>query len=201
MDLPSESECLNWFKKFKVPRNILQHCLKVRETALILASKFQQKKYPINIELIDRMCLLHDMFKMATVNLDVHNKYHTYQFSEEELIARDKLIKKYPQMHEGEIAYSFLLSRYPELALAVKRSASLTEKKESWEEIIVHYADWRTLQNKIVTIPERIIYLEQTYRPRGTSWEEHKVHILEYEQKITNALELSPEQIFVEVSS
>ncbi|MFA6461046.1 MAG: HD domain-containing protein [Candidatus Woesearchaeota archaeon] len=199
MNLPSEQQCLDWFKEFKVPRNILQHCLKVRETALILAERFQQRNHPIDIELIDRMALLHDLFKMATINLDAPPKYHRSELSEEELLARENLIKNYPGMHEGEIAYSFLLPKYPELALALKRSASLTEKKECWEEIIVHYADWRTLQNKIVTIPERIIYLEQVYKPRGVSWEEHKAHILKYEDQISEVLGLSPEQMFVEV--
>jgi len=197
MKLPSEKQCLEWFKEFKVPQNILQHCLKVRDKSLCLGKTFLEKGFIMDLDLIGRLALLHDMFKMATVNLKKHNKYHTHQFSEDELLAREEIIKKYPQMHEGEIAYSFLVEDYPELALAVKRSSSLTDKKESWEEIIVHYVDWRVLQSQLVTIPERIVYLEHTYNPQGEIWEEHKRDIFELERKIIKALALSSEEMFL----
>ncbi len=201
MKLPTEQQCLNWFKEFKVPNNIFKHCLKVREVALNLGKQFQDKNHIIDLDLLDRMALLHDMFKMVSVNLNAHTKYHNYTFSEEELLARDDLIKKYPGMHEGEVAHSFLLDKYPDLAVALQRSTSLTERKEGWEEILVHYADWRTLQNQVVTIPERIIYLEQTYHPEGKTWEEHKEQILEYENKIVKVLSVSPENMLIGVNS
>ena len=91
MNLPSEKQCLDWFEEFKVPKNILQHCLKVREVTKFLADKLKKQGLAINVELAERSALLHDLFKVVSIREISNNPFHSYTFSPEEIKMRENL--------------------------------------------------------------------------------------------------------------
>ena len=82
--LPTEQQCLEYFQQYKVPQNILEHCQKVRIIAVYIAEKLQQAGEKVNLELVERMALLHDLFKIACIDKLGPNKYHSYQHNAEE---------------------------------------------------------------------------------------------------------------------
>src|SRR3989338_4714643 len=99
--LPSEEQLLQYFEDYKVPRNILQHCLCVQKTALFLAKRLKLKHIPINVDLVLCAALLHDLFKAVAIDLTKQSKFHSYQPSAEELAMWKQLREKYPNMYEG----------------------------------------------------------------------------------------------------
>ena len=106
-----------------------------------------------------------------------------------------KMQQKYPNHYEGEVAHDIFKELYPELALSLKTVSSSKNENPSWEQSLVHYADLRVLQEKIVTVSERLTYLRQRY-PRGEEvWKQHQQKIEQEEQKIFSNLAFSPDEL------
>ncbi|MEK6938560.1 MAG: HD domain-containing protein [Nanoarchaeota archaeon] len=201
MNLPSESQCLDWFEQFKVPKNIFEHCSKVREVANFLAQELKKSGINIDLELVDRSALLHDLFKVVSFKELVPNKYHGYIFSAEEISMWRFLREKFPNMHEGEASFIFFKEDYPELALGLKTICGTAERERTWEELIVYYADLRVFRNEIVSVAERTAYLQEIY-PHGSEWWDNElVLIQEYEQKIIKTIGKNPESLSTEIKS
>lgn len=198
MKLPTEQQCQDYFKKYLVPINILAHCRKVREFADFLALKFSEAGIPVNKEFVSRLALMHDLFKMAAIDDLKPNKFHQRNFSAEEIAMREELRRKYPGRHEGEIAYQIFKDDFPELALSIKEYNQQSKEKHSWEELIVHYADWRTFRNEIISLPERLAYLKEHYPGHDRWWEERWIKVRKIEEKIVSIINLQPEEMKVE---
>ncbi|MDP3640566.1 MAG: HD domain-containing protein, partial [Nanoarchaeota archaeon] len=66
MILPTEQQCLDYFDKYKVPKNIFRHCLKVREVAVFLAEEWEKQGRAVDKEFVTCLALLHDLFKAVT---------------------------------------------------------------------------------------------------------------------------------------
>jgi len=195
MNLPTEEQCLNYFKQYVVPQNIFHHCLKVREISVFLAQQLEQKETPINVHFVNCLALFHDMFKIVTLKELLPNKFHQYVFSEAEKAMWKKLREQYPNMYEGEVASLILKEKYPELAFSLTRVGNPHAENVSWEERIVHYADWRVFQEKIVSFQERLAYLKERYPRKGTAWQEYAQKMKEQEEKIFSHLDFSPEEL------
>ncbi|MFH1396029.1 MAG: HD domain-containing protein [archaeon] len=201
MNLPTEQQALDYFKQYKVPENIFQHCLNVRKVAVFLAKKVKEAGIDVNVELVDRLSLLHDLFKVVAIKSVEPNKFHKHDFSEEELAMRKELIEKYPDMYEGDVAYEIFKGGFPEFALALKNVSIPRNKNLTWEETLVHYADYRVFQNKIVSLAERLEYLKEMYpKPEG-EWEVSQEHRLEIEHNIMQILNMNPEDLAKEVEN
>ncbi|MBI4983121.1 HDIG domain-containing protein [Candidatus Woesearchaeota archaeon] len=192
---------MDWFEEFKVPKNILQHCLKVREVALLLAQKLKNKGIDIDLELIGKAALLHDLFKVVSFKELKSNRFHDYVFTPEETAMWRFLREKYPKMYEGEVAYVFFNEDYPELALSLKNISDLKKQDKTWEELLVHYADWRVFRNNIVSVQERMDYLREVYPRTYEEWERDFHTTLAFEQRIMEKIGLSPEQLVGENNS
>lgn len=195
MNLPTEEQCLNYFIKYRVPLNIYSHCLKVQKVANFLAREMNKKGVQLNLELVNCLALLHDLFKVVAIPDLRPNKFHDYQHTSEEIEMWDFLRKKYPDIHEGEVAYLIFKDEFPELALALKGVSSHEKKEKSWEEWIVHYADWRTFRNEIISLPERLAYLKEQYAGYNEYWVEREQMMQEIENKITQSINLNPEKL------
>ena len=168
--LPSEEEGLQYFEDYKVPGNIKAHCLRVRDVSRFLAGELHKQGIAVNVPFADRLGLFHDLFKVAVLPELKPNKFHTYQFSDDEIKMWEILRERYPQMYEGEIAYLVFRDIYPELAISLKRVSNPRETDFSWEEKIVHYADWRVFQDRIVSMKERVAYLRERYPGHEDAW-------------------------------
>ena len=115
----------------------------VRKVSVLLGKKLKAKGIPINVLLLDRAALLHDMFKIAVIKDVNSSKYHQRAFTSEELKMRDELRNKYPDKYENEIFYDIFHKEYPELAELILNGTNPTSSKTSWEEIVLNYADKR----------------------------------------------------------
>jgi len=194
MNLPTEEQSLACFSRYNVPKNIQEHCLKVKEVAVFLAKKLRESGVEINVELVDRSALFHDLFKVVILEkLEANLEYHPEEYSAEEISMWEKLRKKYRGLYENEVAYEILRKDYPELAAAVKNSSDPRNQKKSWEETIVHYADWRVFKESVVQLNERLDYFKQRYPKNDDIWNQYKFVIKDIENKIFTNLDFTPE--------
>ena len=195
MKLPTEQQCLDYFTEYKVPKNIFNHCKKVREVASFLAQQLTKRGISLHVELVDRTALLHDLFKMVTIKELKPNKFHNYAFSEDEIIMWKKLREQYPHKYEGEVAFILFKDTYPDLALALRNVSNPRHENPGWEEVVVHYADWRIFQEKIVSLQERLLYLQEMYPRDDTAWKRYEQKMKNQEDMIFSHLDFSPEEL------
>ena len=141
-NLPTREECYALLKEYEIPDNIMNHIDIVNKISIFLANKLIETGMEINIDMVDRASLLHDLDKMLT--LGKHN--------------------------HGEITKEILTKKgYPELAeIALQHRVKSINDNLSWEAKIVSYADRRVMHNKIVSISQRFADLIARYNvPEG----------------------------------
>jgi len=195
LKLPTEQQCLELFQEYKVPKNIFQHCLKVRKVAVFLAQKLKETGININLELVNCLALLHDLFKVVALEKLEPNQYYNFQYSEEEIAMWKQLREKYVGMHECDVAYLVFKDQFPELARSIRDVSNPFKENKSIEENIAHYADWRILNNKIISLQERLIDLQKRYLKDEEYWKKRAEIITKEEQKLFSKLNFSPEQL------
>lgn len=196
VQLPTEEESLRYFADYKVPGNIKAHCLRVQQVSRFLAKELQQAGLAeINVLFADRLGLFHDLFKAVALTELKPNKYHSYEFSAEEIAMREKLREKYPNLYEGEIAYLMFRDVYPELALSLQKVSNPRETELNWEEKIVHYADWRVFQDRIVSMNERIMYLQERYPRQDNAWDLFIAKMKRIEKELFSLLSFSADDV------
>ena len=122
-------------------------------------------------------------------------KLHPYEHSEEEIAMWKHLREKYLGLYEGEVAYEIFKDEYPELAVALRNNGVPRKVDKTKEEMLVHYADWRISLQKIVTLQERLKYLQEVYQKEAEEWEEDELLVLEYEEKLMKTINLDPEKL------
>lgn len=159
-NLPTRKECLAIIKEYCVPPHIVKHSLTVAKLAVFLAKKLKGKGISIDINLVDRACLLHDIVRVCDFNGSDYSRF------EQPVTAEDKakwqqLRAKYEGLHHEYAAYNILKEKYPALALTIKKhryKAILDEKEkpDTWEEKLVYYADKRVMHDKIMPLKERL---------------------------------------------
>ena len=106
-----------------------------------------------------------------------------------------KLREKYPNMYEGDVAYEVFHKEFPEMALTLKRASNPRNEDPTWEELIVHYADWRIFKEKIVTLNERLDYLQEVYPRKKELWDKYIGKIKTMENKIFEKLSFNADQL------
>lgn len=195
MNLPTEKQCEDYFHQYKVPQNIFHHCLKVRAVSVFLSQQLKKSGIDVNLVFVERLALLHDIFKMASLEELKPNKYHHYIYVEEEVEMWKHLREKYHGKYEGEIAYEIFQNEYPELASSLKRVSDQSIEDLSWEELLVHYVDLRIFQEKVVSIAERMDYLQERYPREEPFWAKYLEKIKKQEAKIFSSLLFTPEQL------
>ncbi|MBS3116521.1 hypothetical protein J4421_02895 [Candidatus Woesearchaeota archaeon] len=195
MKLPTHQQCLELFDTYKVPLNIKEHCLKVNKIAVFLAKKLQESGVKINLDVVDRGSLLHDLFKIAAIENPYPNKFHKRAFTPEELAMRERLRQKYPGKFENEIAYEELKEPYPKLALVLKKEGDPYNRTRNWEESIIHYVDMRTLRDDIVSLDARFAYFEEKYKRDDPFWSDYLPYCRQEEKKIFQHLSFKPEDL------
>lgn len=199
MDLPTEEQCLDYFKQYKVPPHIMAHCLKVKEVAFFLATQLQNNDIAVNLDFVRSLALLHDLFKTVTFPELKSSKLYPHEYSSEEIAVWQELRKKFAGKYESEIASEVFKDIYPELALSLKNVSSPKHTDPSMEEMLVHYADLRVLQERIVSVLERMEYLMGRYQNKEEYWEAFFAALKEKEQKIFSHLDFSPRELAAEM--
>ncbi|MBU3904947.1 MAG: HDIG domain-containing protein [Nanoarchaeota archaeon] len=182
MNLPSREECIKLLQKYEIFPNIMEHSLVVNKIAMFLAKKLKEKQININIDLIDRASLLHDIAKSN------------------EIRSPDR---KSGLLH-AQMGYDILIKEgYPEIAEIIRKhvlSAVLEESIENWtwEEKIVQYADDRIDHNKIVSLYERFKALVERYSQfegAGKQIIKSRKYVEVIEKEIFNIIGGSPDDL------
>jgi len=159
-NLPTRKECLAIIKEHHVPPHIVKHSLTVAKLAVFLVQRLTEKGITVDVNLVDRACLLHDIARICDF------KELDYSRFEQPVTAEDKakwqqLRAKYKGVPHEYAAYDILKDKYPALALTIKRHRYIgildeEEKPNTWEEKLVYYADMRVMHDKIVPLEERL---------------------------------------------
>lgn len=121
MKLPSREECMRLLREHNNPKNIIEHSLLVADVAVFLAKKIRANRIPVNVDLVERAALLHDVAKFETLSSGEHH---------------------------GDVGAEILEKEgYPEIALIAKEHAlyKILEKDslKSLESRIIFYVDKR----------------------------------------------------------
>ena len=189
-NLPTREQAFEMLKEYCVPLHILKHSLAVATLAVWLAEKLKEKGIDVDVDLVDRACLLHDIVRMCSLKELDYSRFEQ-TVTEQDKIRWEEIKARYEGFAHEDAAYEVLKERYPVLALAIRRhkySAILheEEKPRTWEEKIVYYADKRVMHDKVVPLKKRLdeghkrnTYLHQTDAP-------HKINISKIDKLIHN---------------
>ena len=159
-NLPTRKECQAIIEEHHVPPHIVKHSLAVAKLAVFLAQRLTEKGMTVDVNLVDRACLLHDIARICDF------KELDYSRFEQPVTAEDKakwrqLRAKYEGIPHEYAAYDILKEQYPALALTIKKHRYIAvldeeEKPNTWEEKLAYYADKRIMHDNIVSLEERL---------------------------------------------
>jgi len=159
-NLPTRKECQAIIEEHHVPPHIVKHSMAVAKLAVFLAQRLTEKGITVDVNLVDRACLLHDIIRICDF------KELDYSRFEQPVTAEDKakwqqLRAKYEGIPHEYAAYDILKDKFPALALTIKKHRYIAvldeeEKPNTWEEKLVYYADKRVMHDKIVSLEERL---------------------------------------------
>ena len=159
-NLPTRKECLAIIEEHHVPPHIVKHSLAAAKLAVFLAQKLKEKGIAVDVNLVDRACLLHDIVRICDFKESDCNRF------EQPVTAEDKakwrqLRAKYKETPHEYAAYDILKDKFPVLALTIKKHRYIAvldgeEKPNTWEEKLVYYADKRVMHDEIVSLKERL---------------------------------------------
>jgi uncharacterized protein len=159
-NLPTRKECLAIIEAHHVPSHIVKHSLAAAKLAVFLAQRLKEKGIAVDVNLVDRACLLHDIVRICDF------KELDYSRFEQAVTAEDKakwqqLRARYEGVPHEYAACDILKDKYPALALTIKKHRYIgildeKEKPNTWEEKLVYYADMRVMHDKIVPLEKRL---------------------------------------------
>jgi uncharacterized protein len=204
--LPTRNQCFDIIKKYHVPPNIVKHSLATAKLAVFLAKKLKEKDIAVDVELVERACLLHDVARICEVKESDYNNIGM-TVTEQEKTAWDKLKTEYKAAGHEDTAYELLKEQYPVLALTIKKHRYVSlldenDRPDTWEEKIVYYADKRVMHDKIVTLKERLdeahqrnAHLRQMKGQNNIDTDKVDRLIFELEEEIFTAIGLDPAEV------
>jgi len=202
-NLPTRKECLAIIEEHHVPPHIAKHSLTAAKLAVFLAQRLTEKGITVDVNLVDRACLLHDIVRICDF------KELDYSRFEQPVTAEDKakwqqLRAKYKETPHEYAAYDILKDKFPVLALTIKKHRYIgilnkKEKPNTWEEKLVYYADMRVMHNKIVPLEERLteahkrnVHFYKTEAQRLSTIAKVDPLIYSLEKEIFDEISLSP---------
>ena len=158
--LPTRKECLALLAEYHVPPHMVNHCRAVAKLAVFLAQRLNENGDTINVQLLERAGLLHDMMRMLDFQQPDYNRFEQTLPDKEKAKWR-RLRTKYKAMTHEDAAYEILKDKYPAIATAIKRHRymALPDEKDrpvTWEEKLLYYADKRVMHETIVPLRDRL---------------------------------------------
>jgi putative nucleotidyltransferase with HDIG domain len=158
--LPTRKECFEILKEYHVPPHIVRHSLTVAKLAVFLAQRLNEKAVAVDVDLVDRACLLHDIARVFDFKQPDYDRFER-SLPEKEKARFRQLRAKYKDTPHEYAAYDILKEKYPKLALTIKKHRYMgmldeTEKPHTWEERLVYYADMRVMHEAIAPLKKRL---------------------------------------------
>ncbi len=203
--LPTRQRCFEIIKEHHVPSHILRHSIAVAKLAVFLAERLAEKGVAVDVELVERASLLHDVARVCDFK-GLKRGMFEQEVTEEDKARWAQLRAKYEGVSHEEAAYDILEDEYPVVALTIRKGwymGMLDEQSRpsTWEERIVFYADMRVLDDKIVPLQERLreghkrnIHLHGTEEQSRINTAKVDPLIYKLEEKIFGRIELEPEE-------
>ena len=132
----------------------------VAKLGVFLAQRLREKGVAVDVKLVDRACLLHDILRVCDF---MESDYGTFEqrIPEQKKAKWQQLRARYKGTPHEYAAHDILKQKYPALALVIRkhRYMSLLDENENpktWEEKLVYYADKRVMHDKIVPLKKRL---------------------------------------------
>lgn len=154
----TDRDVAHLIEEFRVPLHVRRHCAAVANFAVKLGEQLKAAGEKIDLDLLRRAALLHDMFRVVDFK-----KFNPQNWpdkpSDEDIAFLEALRKKYAGRGHEEIAAEVLRERgFPEVAEVILKHRYLQIQKgfDRWEEKILYYADKRTRHDAVVPLKERL---------------------------------------------
>ena len=159
-NLPTRQECFDIIRQYHVPSHILKHSLTVAKLGVFLAQKLNQAGLRVDVEQVDRACLLHDIMRICDFKELDYSRFND-TITDEDKAKWNQIREVYKDIGHEDAAYDVLREKYPALALTVKKHRYMAmldedERPTSWEEKLVYYADMGAMHDKIVPLKDRL---------------------------------------------
>ena len=168
--IPSRDECLTIIRDCHVPAHILRHSKTVTRLGVFLARELARRGEPVDVELVERACLLHDIFRVCEFPLKDFSRFEQ-PVTEEDKAKWLAIKERNAGTRHEEAACAFLRDKYPVLAETIRKHRYTAivheqDKPRTWEEKLVYYADKRVMHDTIVPLRVR---LEEAHK-RHAAW-------------------------------
>lgn len=165
----SRNDCLKLLDKYGIEGDVLQHSLKVEEVAVFLGKKLKEKNVDVNLDLISRGALLHDIGKVVADHTKMDH------------------VEAGTVVLRGEGFYDLAdICRTHAIYVFIDKTSLLV----SLEQKIVNYADKRVLGDKLVSLDERLVYLKKRYIDDEQSFLEIKKNLEVLEKEIFDVIQV-----------
>jgi HD superfamily phosphodiesterase len=173
--VPDEKQCYALLEKYATPEHIIAHSRKVWDVGRLLGESLVKRNHAVDLDLLRASCLLHDIGKYPCI-LD-GTGYHD--------IRGEQILEQ-----EG----------FGEVARIVVQHVILRGPKGSpiREEHVLFYSDKRVAHDKLVSLEDRFVYLEQTYGTNPKAIQGlmfMKSETLRLENEIFLLLDFGPEDV------
>lgn len=200
---PSKEECIEMFKEFGTPDNIQLHCKKVAEICKFLGEKLNEKGGDVDIDFLEVLGLLHDMFKHVFLdyeNLQPNDFYKNKGMTSDQEKIWMKLKYKHGNKQELYVLIEEIKDRYPEFSKYILKNADkYGEDGEDLEYAIVEYIDRRVMVDEIKSLEERNKYVREKYKDyfikKGIDVDKLEKKFFNIEKKIFEKLDFGPEEL------
>jgi len=206
--LPDRDECLALIAECHVPVHIVKHSEATARLGVFLAERLNENGATVDVALVERACLLHDLFRVCDFPLEDFSWFEQ-PVSEEDKAKWRRLKARHGGNQHEDAASAFFSAAYPVLAETIRKhryTALLCEqdKPATWEEKLVYYADKRAMHDTIVPLRRRLeeahkrsaFLLAQAGKSRDVETEK-KVDALIFalEREIFAHLDLAPDTV------
>lgn len=191
-----------------VPAHIVRHSEATAKLGVFLARRLVERGMDINVELVERACLLHDLFRVCDFPLEDF-RWFKQPVSEEDKARWRRLKAEHGAHRHEDAADLFFKDSYPVLAETIRKHRytaviDTNDRPTSWEEKLVYYADKRAMHDTIVPLKERLEEAHQRSAlvqtkagaPRNTEMETKvDAQIFKLEAEIFDPLGLDPDKV------
>ena len=198
-NLPTRKETFEILKRYHVPSHIIKHSVTSAKLAVFLAQRLNDNGVQVDINLVDRACLLHDILRICDFSSSDYSRFEQ-PVTEDDKAKWRRLKEKYSRLGHEYAAYKLLKAEYPLLALTIRKHKYMAlldeaEKPTTWEEKLVYYADKRVMHDKIVPLKERLEEAHTRSARQHSSTAQSKLNIA----KVDSLLFRLEEQIFANI--
>lgn len=158
--LPGREECLDLLRACHVPVHIVKHSKAVTKLGVFLARRLAENEIPVDVDLVERACLLHDIFRVCEFPLEDFSRFEQI-VTEDDKARWRKLKEQHGGLQHEDAACAYLKDAYPVLAQTIRKHrysaiVDAEDRPRTWEEKLVYYADKRVMHHTIVPLQERL---------------------------------------------